>query len=138
MGTSLNAKGMAAKIAKFGATLPASVAVGLVAAGKTIEVSVSAASGKYARSPLTRTRSMVRRGENPNVLVRMVDRKAHLLDHDTKPHGRTKGSPGKPGDRNPRTEGKLMWEKGVAAGTPAAVAAVDRAIGDGMLKAFGL
>ncbi|GAC1373712.1 MAG: hypothetical protein NVSMB4_00560 [Acidimicrobiales bacterium] len=141
------ARAVAKKIAVFGVALPAAVTAGVIAGGTAIEVAVVAASGKYARSELTRTKATVRRGENPFVIVAMTSPKAHLLDHDNKRHPiapkRKKALAGpnfgpRGAVNHPGTTGKLMWERGVEVGTPVAVAAVNDAIGGALLKGFGL
>ncbi len=142
--------------------MPTATLAGAIKGGKIMQAAVAAASGKYARSALTRTRatnypSGIGTFKGPAVQVKMTNRKAHLLDHDNKPHeiqpgaltGRRKQSPvlanedfGEKGFysaipvKHPGTKGKLMWERGLATARPLIADAMAQAVGDQMLKVF--
>lgn len=133
--------------------------VAATAAGDIIRASVAAASGKYAGRPIVRTAATrypngIGTFKGPAVQVKMTNRRAHLLDHDTKPHTISPGAlTGKRSQstvlsnpvtgffsatpvKHPGTKGKFMWEKGLVAAEPLIVDTMNKAIGDQILKVF--
>lgn len=132
---------LAARFQQAPRALDANIKTGVAKAAKTLQVSVAAASGGYAASPLARTRAYVRPA---SALVAMTSRKAHLLDRDTRPHPESPRA--RSGRRalarsgfgpvaavnHPGTKGKHMWERGLAAARPA----IDRDVADGAMRAL--
>ncbi len=147
------------RFGSISAGMPTATLAGAVKGGKIMQAAVASASGKYARSALTRTRASnypngIGTFKGPAVQVKMTSRKAHLLDHDNKPHeiqpgaltGRRKRSPVLSNQvtgffsatpvQHPGTKGKLMWEKGLAVARPLIADAMSQAVGDQFLKVF--
>lgn len=107
-------------------TAPAISRMGLAAAATAVEDAVLVASGRYAGSSLVH---MSIRTTDIEAIIRMVSRKAHLLDRDTKAVDpvlpRKKAAIFIPGSAHPiargrkgTTKGKQMWERGVAVAAP--------------------
>ncbi len=147
------------RFGSISAGMPTATLAGAVKGGKIMQAAVASASGKYARSALTRTRASnypngIGTFKGPAVQVKMTNRRAHLLDHDTKPHiiepgaltGRRTQSPVLANKvtgfystipvNHPKTSGKFMWEKGLAVARPLIADAMANAVGDQMLKVF--
>jgi hypothetical protein len=136
MGTSTNAAAFAGKLHTFAVALPSAGAAGLVKAALTVQAAVATASGRYRGHAIVDTSQTV---TGSVALVRMTSRKAHLLDHDTH-FPQASRALGVSSEFVPRTgvrtQGKFMWERGVAAARPGVVVAMGRAVGDAMTKVF--
>ena len=144
---------------KMAAGMPQATLAGATAAGEIVRASVASASGKYVGRPIVRTAATrypngIGTFKGPAVQVKMTNRRAHLLDHDNKPHviqpgaltGHRTRSPflanaatgffSATPVKHPGTKGKLMWEKGLAAAEPLVVKAMSDAVGQQILNVF--
>lgn len=149
MGVSTTPAELAGKLFRLSRSIERASAVGVTRAALHVKVSVGLASGPYNSSRLTNVSFVVTPGANPSALVKMTNRKAHLLDHDTKSHSiQPKARRGRqalniPGvgprasAKHPGTKGKFMWEKGVAAAEVETMAKFGSGITDAMLGIFG-
>lgn len=140
MGRSTSAAHFAAKIHALSVAIPTAGAAGLLKAAKLVEASVGVASGRYRGHAITEVKSTVT-GNGPEsvALVRMTNRKAHLLDHDThfphQSHSLTSSTPLVPRE-GVRTHGKFMWEKGVTASRAGVIVTMAKSLGETVGKVF--
>jgi len=143
MGALASPADMVKRFQSASAGAPAALASGVKAAAAIMQGSVLLASGRYAGHKITRTRVTLIPGSEPRALVKMSSRKAHLLDHPTKPHdigaGRVLAFGGNVVTgpvHHPGTRGKFMWERGLEVARPRMVAAVNDAVMAPVVKAF--
>lgn len=145
MGALRDGHDLARRVQAAAQGVPKAAAAGVAKAAALMEASVVIAAGPYAGSPLVRTKTTFTPVPDPTALVRMVSRKAHLLDHDTRPHDigpRTAqvlvigGQPVAGVVHHPGTKGKLIWEKAVVAARVKMAAAVADQVGRGLVKAL--
>jgi hypothetical protein len=147
---------MAAKFNSFGAEVDRQRVIALRECATIVENAVLLASGKYATRPITRMKATFNTlAGDPTVLVQMVSRKAHLLDHDTKAHEISPGAltgrrtkspvlanvvkgfgPVRTTVHHPGTKGKLMWEKGIEVAVPAVTNRINDSLGAALLNTF--
>lgn len=151
MSTSKTGADWARKLTLFTDGIPKAGEVGALKAAEIVRVSVIEASGRYATSSLTKM--SVRPIPPTAAEVRMTSPKAHLLDRDTKGHSILPGAVTNRRGRKialstpdgPRasatvrgTQGKRMWERGVAAALPKVEQIVSDSVMGAALRAFGL
>jgi hypothetical protein len=137
--------------------LPKAAQQGVVKAAALMEVAVSVSSGKYAGKRIVKTKTLLLLPIGAE--VKMVSRKAHLLDHDTKGHEivpknaaflvfpdtantsathrrSSSGLAFAEAVKHPGTTGKFMWEKALLAATPKMEAIMNESIGNQFVKQF--
>lgn len=145
MGSTSSAAAFARKMQTAGQAVKSSETIGLAGASLAVKRAVAAVAGKDATSKLTRVNYQVVAGQTPRSIIRMTNRKAHLLERDTRPHiesARRRQALNIPsvGPRasahHPGTKGKHYFEKGVAAALPIVGKEFDKALELELRKAF--